>query len=152
MSEGSLVTHDLRTRLLQSDLRELIAPDLITDPYPAYERLRGTPVRMRSGTALVTGYGDGATVLRDEHFVRETMPKVPGRAMRTVAQMLITLNPPEHTRLRHAATPLVPPDTIDTVERFAHDFTAETLVTRRGSGSHRCGLRTGHSPRHGGDL
>lgn len=126
--------HDLRTRLLDSDLRELIAPDLLADPYPAYEQLRGDPVRMRSGTALVTGYDDGAAVLRDEQFVRETMPKVPGRAMRTVAGMLITLNPPEHTRLRNAATPLVSPDTLDAVERFAYDFTTDALAARRGAG------------------
>lgn len=125
---------DLRERLLGSDLRELIAPDLLADPYPAYEALRGDPVRMRSGTAVVTGYDDGSTVLRDASFVRETMPPVPGRTMRTMADMLIVLNPPEHTRLREAATPLVPPDAMTAVERHARTFTEAALHGGRSPG------------------
>lgn len=126
---------DLRTRLLQSDLRELTAPDLVADPYPAYESLRGDPLRMRSGTAVVTSYEDGSTVLRDESFVRESMPNVPGRTMRTMAGMPILLNPPEHTRLRDAATPLVEPNAMVAVERHSHGFAESVLHAGRATGS-----------------
>lgn len=125
---------DLRGRLLRSDLRELIALDLLADPYPAYESLRGEPVRMRSGTTVVTGYEDGSTVLRDESFVRETMPPVPGRTMRTMADMPIVLNPPEHTRLRDAATPLVSPDALNRIEEHARTLTETALHAGRAAG------------------
>jgi pimeloyl-[acyl-carrier protein] synthase len=133
-SEETPVTTELRERLLQSDLRELIAPDIIGDPYPAYEALRGDPVRMKSGTAVITNYADGATALRDEAFVRETMPNFPGRTMRTMADMLIILNPPKHTKLRSAVTPLVPPAAMDQVERRAYDFTRSALTAGRAAG------------------
>lgn len=125
---------DLRTRLLDSNLRELIAPDLVANPYPAYEQLRGDPVRLRGGTAVVTAHADCATALRDESFVRETVPKMPGRTMRTIADMFVLLNPPEHTRLRSAATPLVPTDAMQDVERRAHGFTKGVLAAGRTSG------------------
>ena len=128
-----MTTH-LRTRLLQSDLRELVAPDLLADPYPAYEELRGEPVRMRSGTAVITSYADGATALRDEAFVRETMPNFPGRTMRTMADLLIILNPPKHARLRSAVTPLLPPDAMEQVERRTYEFARNVLAESRSSG------------------
>lgn len=131
----TVVTQDLRSRLLRSDLRELIASDLLADPYPAYEDLRGDPVRMRSGTAVVTSYRDGATVLGDESFVRETLPRLPGRTMRTVAGLPIALNPPEHTRLRGAITPLVAPGALASVEQRSYEVAAEALAAGRRSGT-----------------
>lgn len=54
--------------------------------------------------------------------------------MRTMADLLIVLNPPEHTRLRSAATPLVPTDAMERVERRAHEFTKGVLAAGRASG------------------
>lgn len=126
------MTTDMRTRLLASDLRALIAPDLLADPYPAYEQLRGAPVRLRCGTVVVTGHADATTVLRSEAFVKESMPRIPGRTMGTVAGLLIMLNPPEHTRLRSAAGTLIPADAMATAERRAQEFTTAVLTAGRG--------------------
>lgn len=109
----------MRQRLIDSDLRDLLAPDLLADPYPAYESLRGSPIRLRSGTAVVTGHADSMAVLRGEAFVRESMPPIPGRSFRTISGILINQNPPEHTRLRRPVTPLLPPAAIDRVEHTA---------------------------------
>lgn len=121
----------MRQRLLDSDMRDLIAPDLLADPYPAYEALRGEPVRLRSGTAVVTRHVDAMAVLRGEAFGREPMPPVPGRSFRTFAGIMINQNPPEHTRLRRPVTPLLPPGALDQIERTAFDRTASAVAGAR---------------------
>lgn len=91
-------------------------PEFKSDPYPAYRRLREeAPLcRVRFGrwfrSWLVTRYQDVVTSLKDERFTKD-----PQRAKRTgargqemrllritapISRNLLTLDPPDHTRLR----------------------------------------------------
>ncbi len=88
-------------------------PDLASrrfkaNPYPFYARLRAEgPVYRTKLTFwlpvwLVTRYDEVLTVLRDERFAKDFSSKIPWipRATRPLYRVLISLDPPEHTRLR----------------------------------------------------
>src|SRR5262245_35904252 len=81
------------------------------DPYPRYARLReiSPVVRAEDGALVVTCYADCATVTRDPRFVHMPpdalaflgFPDWAERpALRQLFTSLLTLNPPDHTRLR----------------------------------------------------
>jgi cytochrome P450 len=81
------------------------------DPYPRYARLReiSPVVRAEDGALVVTGHADCATVTRDGRLGH--MPKhmlafigladwADHPALRQLFSSMLTLNPPDHTRLR----------------------------------------------------
>ncbi|HET9658619.1 MAG TPA: cytochrome P450, partial [Kineosporiaceae bacterium] len=81
------------------------------DPYPLYARLRaaGPAVTAEDGTLYVTGYRACEAVLRDHRLgkqpqlrlVASGFPRWRERpSLRIMFTSLLTLNPPEHTRLR----------------------------------------------------
>ena len=81
------------------------------DPYPRYDRLREIAplIRAPDGALVVTRYADCSTVVRDArfgHFPTEMLAFAglpdPTRhpAMRMLFGSLLSLNPPDHTRLR----------------------------------------------------
>jgi len=98
-------------------------PALIPDPYPYYEHVRGKCPVHRHGqhdVALVTGFEEGVAIYGDqEHFssvnaVNGPLPPLPfvpdradigaqldaHRADLPMAGLLVTLDPPDHARLR----------------------------------------------------
>lgn len=81
------------------------------DPYPRYARLReiSPVVRAEDGALVVTGYGDCATVVRDprlQHLPADMLAFVgfpdwrEHPALHQLFTSMLTLNPPDHTRLR----------------------------------------------------
>ncbi|NBH07714.1 cytochrome P450 [Amycolatopsis sp. SID8362] len=81
------------------------------DPYPLYERLRshGPIMRVAEGTWLTTAYDLSAHVLKHTAFGTDVEQAGRSRggagwrehpALRTLAGMLLTANPPRHARLR----------------------------------------------------
>ncbi|MET7394822.1 cytochrome P450 [Dactylosporangium sp. NPDC005572] len=81
------------------------------DPYPRYARLReiSPVVRAADGALVVTGYADCTTVVRDPRFAHlpADMLALIGLpdwrdhpALLQLFTSLLTLNPPDHTRLR----------------------------------------------------
>lgn len=81
------------------------------DPYPAYARLQEIAplVRADDGALVATGYADCATVVRDGrfgHMPREMLGFIgladwaDHPALRLLFTSILTLNPPDHTRLR----------------------------------------------------
>ena len=81
------------------------------DPYPAYGRLREIAplVRADDGALVATTYADCATVVRDGrfgHMPREMLGFIgladwaEHPALRLLFTSILTLNPPDHTRLR----------------------------------------------------
>jgi hypothetical protein len=83
-------------------------PAFHEDPYPVYRRLRETDPVHRSplGFWVVTRYADVVAILSDPRFGHpdyqvEAQRAGPGNAFRTLrGTSVITLNPPDHTRLR----------------------------------------------------
>jgi cytochrome P450 len=99
---------------LSADLRSFPgpAPDPITllaepatlrDPYPAYERMRAAdPVYWSDvlGSWVLTGYDDCVMVLRDTRRFASDWRRV-GETIAPPMLSIQTLDPPEHTRVRH---------------------------------------------------
>ncbi|MEV7624938.1 cytochrome P450 [Actinoplanes sp. NPDC089786] len=92
-------------------LDELTTPIGRDDPYPRYDRLREISrlIRAEDGALVVTGYDECQTVVRDSrlgHFPTDMLGLAgladwadhPGTYM--LFTSLVTLNPPDHTRLR----------------------------------------------------
>jgi cytochrome P450 len=87
-------------------------PAFIANPYPAYRRLRERgPVTWTSfGLWLVTGYEEAITVLTDARFehpdyrsaIRQSA--APGALKLSRSNSFISLNPPDHTRLRRTVS------------------------------------------------
>ncbi|HEY5611353.1 MAG TPA: cytochrome P450 [Thermoanaerobaculia bacterium] len=88
------------------------------NPYPAYARMRAEAPVFRTKLSfwlpsiwIVTRYEDVVRVLKDERFSKDYVQKFPWlpSAIRPMYRNLLTLDPPDHTRLRslvqHAFTP-----------------------------------------------
>lgn len=87
-------------------------PTFIADPYPLYARLRETaPVfKTPSGFWLITRYEDANLALRDKRFGKDfagamerrygTAARLKEPAIASLANTMLVLDPPDHTRLR----------------------------------------------------
>ena len=112
------------------------------DPYPVYAELRaaqtrpgGGPVRSRIGVAALATHASCEAVLRDRRFGVQPAgggSRLGGRAAETgdggsllepLDLSLLTLDPPDHTRLRRLAQPAFAP------RRLAHYRTVAERVT-----------------------
>jgi cytochrome P450 len=92
-------------------LRELTTMVGREDPYPRYERLRSISpvVRADDGVLVVTRYADCAAVVRDGrlgHLLPDMLAFIglpdwaDHPAVRQLFTSILTMNPPDHTRLR----------------------------------------------------
>ena len=107
-------------------------PAFIADPYPTLARLRARDPVYKSafGIWLVTRYDDAIAVLSDQRFVHADLrghvrrEKAPGFDRMTRSDMVIALNPPDHTRLRRilgeAFAAHLGPDLRPRIETLAH--------------------------------
>ncbi|WP_405977440.1 cytochrome P450 [Streptomyces sp. NBC_00158] len=99
----------------QDPLRD---PRFFTDPYPTYERLRGTcPVqRIPTGSGghhayLITGHAEAREAFTDPRLSKDTARFFAGRPSDrdlhpAVSRNMLSSDPPVHTRHRRVATPL----------------------------------------------
>ena len=100
---------------LKANAAELIfnplSPDFIRDPYPTYHRLRRDDPMHRSplGFTMASRHADIAFILRDARFGKDFAGRIRRRAgekaleepvYQSMARWMISLNPPDHTRLR----------------------------------------------------
>jgi len=91
------------------DAPRLDSPSFKANPYPIYARLRAeAPIYYTKvafwlpGLWIVTRYDDVSRILRDDRFTKNYLDKFPWmpRSIRSVYRNLLTLDPPDHTRLR----------------------------------------------------
>ncbi|WSG36092.1 cytochrome P450 [Dactylosporangium sp. NBC_01737] len=107
------------------------------DPYPRYARLReiSPVVRAEDGALVVTGYGDCATVVRDprmQHLPADMLAFIgfpdwrEHPALRQLFTSMLTLNPPDHTRLRRLVSSAFTPRRVEAlrpaIERMVEDL------------------------------
>src|SRR5215218_1555882 len=107
------------------------------DPYPRYARLReiSPVVRAEDGALVVTGYGDCATVVRDprlQHLPADMLAFIgfpdwrEHPALLQLFTSMLTLNPPEHTRLRRLVSSAFTPRRVEAlrpaIERMVEDL------------------------------
>src|SRR5260370_40604618 len=90
-------------------------PAFIADPYPLYRRLREeAPVfKTQQGFWLLTRYDDVALSLRDKRFGKDFAGNIQRRygtdrmdepVIANLANTMLVLDPPDHTRLRRLVT------------------------------------------------
>jgi len=91
----------------QIKITDLAQPHFKANPYPFYARLRAeNPVCrttfLRQPTWLITRYDDVLTVLRDERFVKDWLPRTRWmhRLSGPVTRHMLNKDGPDHTRLR----------------------------------------------------
>nr|WP_245475970.1 cytochrome P450 [Bradyrhizobium sp. Leo170] len=88
-----------------------LAPEFIRNPYPHYERLRAEdPMHVTPfGAFVASRQAEVSFVLRDKHFgkdyagraIRRYGPKaMEDPVFRSMSQMMLQQDPPDHTRLR----------------------------------------------------
>jgi cytochrome P450 len=123
-------------------LFDVLDPDFIADPYPAYRRLRESAPVWRSplGFWVLSRHADIAAVLRDPRFGRDFEGKLsnPGHraailkepAYRSLALSMLARDPPDHTRLRGLVSKAF---TARRVEALREGITAcvDRLIDRR---------------------
>jgi cytochrome P450 len=137
-----------------------VAPDLASprfkaDPYPFYARLRDeAPVwrtTLRDGRTawLVTGYGDVATVLKDDTFAKDKLnamdpeqwkktPWVPG-FLKPLERNMLDLDDPDHSRLRSLVSKAFTPRLIERLRGRVEALSEGLLDGMERKGSYRGG-------------
>ena len=113
----------------------LDSPRFKANPYPVYARLRIDAPVYRTRVALwlpalwvVTRYDDVVKVLRDPRFSKDYIQAYPWipPSMRTMFRNLLSIDPPDHTRLRSlvqkAFTPRLIEGLRDRIQRICDDL------------------------------
>jgi hypothetical protein len=88
-----------------------LSPEFISDPYPAYERLRTTdPMHLTvHGAFLASRHAEVSQVLRDKRFGKDFIERSKRRygpkimeepVFRSMSHWMLQQDPPDHTRLR----------------------------------------------------
>ena len=124
------------------------------DPYPRYDRLReiSPVVRAEDGALVVTGYGDCATVVRDprlQHLPADMLAFAgfpdwrEHPALHQLFTSMLTLNPPDHTRLRRLVSSAFTPRRVEALRPAIERMVEDLLDGLRGD----CLLYTSPSPR-----
>ena len=129
----------------------LADPEFRCDPYPAYGRMRDeAPLcRVRFGRLfrswLVTRYQDVVTTLKDERFTKDPQTAkrsgARGTEMRLlritapISRNLLTLDPPDHTRLRALVQKVFTASLVESL-RARVESVAEELLHRASASGH----------------
>src|SRR5580700_7897939 len=112
-------------------------PESKADPYPMYEELRrGDPVRSGLGAWVTVTHATAEAVLRDRrfspsptHMRRYQPPSYPPGDPRAdlPAADLLTMDPPDHTRIRRLVSGAFTPKAIAALEPWIREETARLL-------------------------
>lgn len=121
---------------------------IVTEPYPLYARLRSeAPAYLRTGRFrpffIITRYADVSAVLSDPRFVSDrnygdrtniymrTLPEPDQTCgielQRYLSRMVITSDPPEHSRLRGLLQPAFMPRTVELMRQRTQGMAEEAL-------------------------
>jgi cytochrome P450 len=113
-----------------SELTTMVGRD---DPYPRYERLRSISpvVRADDGALVVTRYADCAAVVRDGrlgHMLPDMLAFLglpdwaDHPALRQLFTSILTMNPPDHTRLRRLVSSTFTARRVQAIEAIVDDL------------------------------
>lgn len=122
---------------------DLFTAGFTQNPYPAYSKLREMDpvhyVRFPDGQRgwLVTGYEDGAAVLKDGRFIKDYSKLYGGsmEAMSVFTQNMLFSDPPDHKRLRGLAQKAFTPKMISGMRGRIQEITDELLDGIEGKGN-----------------
>lgn len=114
-------------------------PDFRADPYPYYDRLRAEApaYRVPGGPLVLTRYDDVVRVLRSNEVSRDIEANaridesdpvaVHRRDRRRGAKTILTLDPPDHTRLRRLVSKAFTPTAVDRLRTRIEAMVDEVL-------------------------
>jgi len=117
---------------------DFASPQFKANPYPLYARLRAeAPVYRRTRAVFwhvshVTRYDDVLRVLKDERLSKEWAGVVPWpllRLLRPIARNMLSLDPPDHTRLRGLVNKAFTPRLVDGLRGRVQQVCDELLDT-----------------------
>jgi cytochrome P450 len=118
---------------------QLFGPSMLADPYPYYARLRQTdPVHWAEGHGgwVLTRYADIVTVLRSPHASAErtqaAQQRVPLEFQKLFTarrDMMLSADPPRHTRLRLLVNKAFTPGAVAALAPFIQRFVDEVIDT-----------------------
>jgi cytochrome P450 len=115
-------------------LAELGDPAIRPDPYPVLARLReASPFAEGDGVLIVGRHADCSQVLRDPRASSQRGRPAPGRARRTPS--FLSLDPPDHTRLRRLVATAFSPRVIAALAPRIRALADELLDAARAAGS-----------------
>lgn len=124
-----------------TDRLDLLAPDFRANPYPHYARLRRTaPVSLidPGGLLAVSRYDDVLAVMKDRSVFSsqglQPLFRPPWIGANPLADSLLMLDPPEHTRLRTLVTHAFSTRVLPRIEPIARGV-ARTFAAHAASGA-----------------
>jgi cytochrome P450 len=122
-----------------ADLASLADPSVIADPYPLLARFReASPFTELDGRLVVFGrYEDCSRILRDPRASSErerSKLAPPELTERTRARSFLSLDPPDHTRLRRLVASAFTPRVVATLAPRITQITDELLTAAAPSG------------------
>ena len=113
-------------------------PESKADPYPLYEGIRERGmVRSKLGPWVTASHATASAILRDRRFSSSPVhqrgyrpPRYAGDDPRAAlpAADLLTLDPPDHTRIRRLASGAFTPNAVASLEPFIRDTAARLLT------------------------
>ncbi|MDR2988253.1 MAG: cytochrome P450 [Nocardiopsaceae bacterium] len=123
-----------------ADLASLADPSVIADPYPLLARFReASPFTELDGGLVVFGrYEDCSRILRDPRASSErerSRLAPPGLTERPRARSFLSLDPPDHTRLRRLVARAFTPRVVATLAPHIAQITDELLTAAAPSGA-----------------
>jgi cytochrome P450 len=122
-----------------AELADLAHPAVLPDPYPVLARLReASPFAQFDGAIVVAGrHADCSAVLRDPNASSErgkSLLAAAGRGRLRERPSFLSLDPPDHTRLRRLVSNAFTPRTIARLEPRIRALTGELLTAAAGAG------------------
>jgi cytochrome P450 len=148
MARVSLTEHVMRRVVEPTVLRfyqwrgdpvaRLMQPGTRADPYPLYDELRGQDlIRSPLGAWATSSHAAAASILRDQRFSSSPVhrsgyrpPSYPDGDPRAELpdSDLLTMDPPDHTRLRRLVSSAFTPRAIAGLEPWIRDVTGRLLA------------------------
>ena len=138
------VVTDLASLMMEAGLTSPMLPENRSDPYPTYAFIRRhEPVHHApDGTWVVTRYDHAASVLRDPRFstnparLRGGVDQLRSPVRQAGSNLMLFLDPPDHTRLRSLVSQAFTPRTVDSLKPRIERLVGELLdaVIERGDG------------------
>ena len=120
------------------DLARLADPGVITDPYPLLARLRdASPFALLDGALMVFGrYEDCSAILRDPRVSsqRERSALAPPQVREQRTRSFLSLDPPDHTRLRRLVAKAFTPRVVATLAPRIEQVTDGLLTEAAAAG------------------
>ncbi|HEV8659831.1 MAG TPA: cytochrome P450 [Thermoanaerobaculia bacterium] len=128
--------------MAQIKLPDLASPRFKADPHPLYARLRAEAPVYRARAFflpawIVTRYDDVLVVLKDQRFSKDftsRMPWIP-QSIHALTRNLLSLDPPDHTRLRALVNKAFTPSVADRLHARIQSVCDELLDAAAAEGS-----------------